>query len=168
MSHAKEYFTALKNVLKIEMKEDAKIYDEELSKQSIQERKEIGITWYPLHIKSEYYGFAERLHIEVERKYETDSPNVFYSGDKVRVFSNQQHSNVKEDFIEGVITASRGNQVTIQLMKDESINSLISIVMKQCLVLLIIGPRIIWIKMLFVYVVLFWVKKKRSFVPKNS
>jgi len=120
MSHAKEYFTALKNVLKIEMKEDAKIYDEELSKQSIQERKEIGITWYPLHIKSEYYGFAERLHIEVERKYETDSPNVFYSGDKVRVFSNQQHNNVKEDFIEGVITASGGNHVTIQLMKDEA------------------------------------------------
>lgn len=120
MSVAKEYFQTLKNVLKIEMNEDAKIYEEELSKQSIQERKEIGITWYPLFIKSEYYGFAERLHIEVERKYEFDTPNVFYSGDKVRVFSNQQHNNAKEDFIDGVITASGGNQVTIQLMKDEA------------------------------------------------
>jgi ATP-dependent RNA/DNA helicase IGHMBP2 len=120
MSIAKEYFQALKNVLKIEMNEDAKIYEEELSKQSIQERKEIGITWYPLFIKSEYYGFADRLHIEVERKYEFDTPNVFYSGDKVRIFSNQQHNNSKEDFIDGVITASGGNQVTVQLMKDEA------------------------------------------------
>jgi ATP-dependent RNA/DNA helicase IGHMBP2 len=120
MSAAKEYFQSLKNVLKIEMNEDAKIYEEELSKQSIQERKEIGITWYPLFIKAEYYGFAERLHIEVERKYEFDTPNVFYSGDKVRVFSNHQHSNSKEDFIDGVITASGGNQLTIQLMKDEA------------------------------------------------
>ena len=120
MSVAKEYFQALKSVLKIEMNEDAKIYEEELSKQSVQERKEIGITWYPLFIKAEYYGFAERLHIEVERKYEFDTPNVFYSGDKVRIFSNQQHSNSKEDFIDGLITASGGNQVTIQLMKDEA------------------------------------------------
>ena len=120
MGVAKEYFLSLKNVLKIEMNEDAKIYEEELSKQSIQERKEIGITWYPLFIKAEYYGFAERLHIEVERKYEFDTPNVFYSGDKVRIFSNAQHSNSKEDFIDGVITASGGNQVTIQLMKDEA------------------------------------------------
>lgn len=120
MGVAKEYFQALKNVLKIEMNEDAKIYEEELSKQSIQERKEVGITWYPLFIKAEYYGFAERLHIEVERKYEFDTPNVFYSGDKVRIFSNAQHSNSKEDFIDGVITASGGNQVTVQLMKDEA------------------------------------------------
>ena len=120
MGTAKDYFQALKNVLKIEMNEDAKIYEEELSKQSIQERKEIGITWYPLFIKAEYYGFVERLHIEVERKYEFDTPNVFYSGDKVRIFSNQQHNNAKEDFIDGVITASGGNQVTIQLMKDEA------------------------------------------------
>ncbi|ABG58827.1 DNA helicase [Cytophaga hutchinsonii ATCC 33406] len=101
------------------MSEDAKIYEEELAKQSIQERKELGITWYPLFIKSEYYGFAERLHIEVERKYEADTPNIFYSGDKVRIFSNQQH-NTKEDFIDGVITASAGNLVTVQLMKDEA------------------------------------------------
>jgi ATP-dependent RNA/DNA helicase IGHMBP2 len=120
MGVAKEYFQALKNLLKIEMNEDAKIYEEELAKQSVQERKEVGITWYPLFIKSEYYGFAERLHIEVERKYEFDTPNLFYSGDKVRVFSNQQHSNSKEDFVDGYITASGGNQVTIQLMKDEA------------------------------------------------
>lgn len=120
MGVAKEYFQALKNLLKIEMNEDAKIYEEELAKQSVQERKEVGITWYPLFIKSEYYGFAERLHIEVERKYEFDTPNLFYSGDKVRVFSNQQHSNTKEDFVDGYITASSGNQVTIQLMKDEA------------------------------------------------
>jgi len=120
MSIAKEYFQALKSVLKIEMSEDAKIYEEELAKQSIQERKEIGITWYPLFIKSEYYGFAERLHIEVERKYESDAPNIFYSGDKVRIFSNQQHNNSREDFIDGIITASGSNQATIQLMKDEA------------------------------------------------
>jgi len=120
MSVAKEYFQALKNLLKIEMNEDAKIYEEELAKQSVQERKEVGITWYPLFIKSEYYGFAERLHIEVERKYEFDTPNLFYSGDKVRVFSNQLHSSSKEDFVDGYITASGGNQVTIQLMKDEA------------------------------------------------
>lgn len=120
MSRAKEYFQGIKSVLKIEMQEDAKIYEEELAKQSIQERKEVGITWYPLFIKSEYYGFAERLHIEVERKYESDTPNIFYPGDKVRVFSNQQHNNADEDFIDGVITASGGNLVTIQLMKDEA------------------------------------------------
>ena len=120
MSVAKEYFQEIKKLLKIEMTEDAKIYEEELAKQSIQERKELGITWYPLFIKSEYYGFAERLHIEVERKYESDTPNIFYSGDKVRVFSNHQHSNNQEDFIDGIITASAGNLVTIQLMKDES------------------------------------------------
>ena len=45
-----------KNLLKIEMNEDAKIYEEELAKQSVQERKEVGITWYPLFIKSERVG----------------------------------------------------------------------------------------------------------------
>ncbi len=120
MSIAKEYFKALKSVLKLEMVEDAQIYEEQLAKQSVQERKEIGVTWYPLFIKSEFYGHADRLHIEVERKYEFDTPNIFYSGDKVRVFSNQQHSNAKEDFILGVITASNSNLVTIQLMKDEA------------------------------------------------
>jgi ATP-dependent RNA/DNA helicase IGHMBP2 len=120
MSIAKEYFKALKSALKLEMIEDAKMYEEQLAKQSVQERKELGITWYPLFIKSEYYGHADRLHIEVERKYEFDTPNIFYSGDKVRVFSNQQHSNSKEDFIDGVVTASGSNLVTIQLMKDEA------------------------------------------------
>ncbi|MCU0417266.1 MAG: AAA domain-containing protein [Cytophagaceae bacterium] len=112
------YFNGLKQLLSIEKKEDQQLYETEIKHQSIQERKASGITWYPIFIKSEYYGFADYLCLDIERKYESDSISLFSTGDKVEVFT-QQESN-KEDALIGTVLNCSGNVMTIQLQVDEA------------------------------------------------
>jgi ATP-dependent RNA/DNA helicase IGHMBP2 len=117
-TEVKKYFNELKHALTVEMKEDEINYQEDLLKQSIQERKSAGITWFPIFIQSEYYGFLDHLYIDVQRKYFSEVPNNFFNGDKVRVFSNQSHAD--EDSIYGTISNASGNNLTIQLSVDEA------------------------------------------------
>jgi superfamily I DNA and/or RNA helicase len=118
LDEVKKYFNGLKQALTVEMKEDEINYQEDLLKQSIQERKSAGITWFPLFIQSEYYGFLDHLYIDVQRKYFSEVPNQFFNGDKVRVFSN--HSHADEEALYGTISNASGNQLTIQLSVDEA------------------------------------------------
>lgn len=113
-----KYFQSLKQLLTIEKREDESQYEIDIHKQSINERKMAGITWYPIFIKSEYYGFADYLCIDIERKYETDAISVFSNGDKVEVFSNNEHH--RDLALNGTVLVASGNFMTIQLQVDEA------------------------------------------------
>lgn len=107
------------HLLKIEQEDDRTQYRDKILKSSIQERKQLGVTWYPIVIKDSYYGYGERLILEVERPSGTYIPHQFQFGCTASLFSNNQNYSDQEQAITGVVSAVRMNQLRITLSVDE-------------------------------------------------
>src|SRR5690606_36374239 len=82
-----KYFEELEHLLHIEHDEDHLQYHLQMKKNSIQARKEMGVTWFPIIIKNEELGAGDYLQIEIERP-NADVPHKFRFGMPVEVFSN--------------------------------------------------------------------------------
>jgi ATP-dependent RNA/DNA helicase IGHMBP2 len=114
---AKQHFDQLAEILKIEEEEDRAQYNNRILKYSLNERKQQGITWYPIRIRESYYGVGERLIVEIERPSDKEIPHQFQSGRIAALFSNSEKG---EKFsVNGVISAVRENQLRITLNVDE-------------------------------------------------
>ncbi len=102
-------------LLKIEQEEDRIQYRDKILKSSVQERKLLGVTWYPIVIKDSYYGYGERLILEIERPGNVYLPHQFQFGCTASLFSNHD----TEHAVTGVVSAVRMNQLRITLSVDE-------------------------------------------------
>lgn len=112
-----ERLKKLKDLLKIERDEDYLQYKEQFLKASIEQRRKNGVTWYPIKITSNEIGYAELVHIEVERTTHIDTAHQFNSGKNVTLFSNQQNNEVFE--INGTIKIAQRNKLKIILHCDD-------------------------------------------------
>jgi len=114
---AKSHFDNLLEVLKIEEEEDKNQYNNKVLKYSLFERKQQGITWYPIIIRESYYGVGERLIVEIERPSDKNIAHQFQTGRLAALFSN---SDKGEKFaVNGVVSAVRENQIRLTLNVDE-------------------------------------------------
>jgi superfamily I DNA and/or RNA helicase len=104
-------------LLKIEQEEERRQHSEKLLKLSLAERKSQGITWYPIIIKESYYGYGDRLILEIERPSDQHQPHSFQHGCTAALFSN--HPNYQGNSIQGVVSNVRYNQLRITLHVDE-------------------------------------------------
>ncbi len=107
----------LKELLLIEREEDYKQYREQFLRASIEERKKNGATWFPIQILSNEIGYADYVHLEIERHNCLDMPHQFSTGKNVTLFSNRQADEVQE--ITGTIKQSGKNKLKLIMHTDE-------------------------------------------------
>src|SRR4051794_1886673 len=62
-----EYFKRLRELLQIEKEADRRSYNELTENLPIADRREAGITWYPIAIRDTELGRGDYLTVEVER-----------------------------------------------------------------------------------------------------
>lgn len=117
MGNSIERLKQLKQLLTIEQEEDYLQYKEQFLKASIEQRKKNGLTWFPIQILSEELGYADYMHIEIERTSQLDTPHQFSSGKNVTLFSNKDPNEIQE--ITGTIKQSNKNKLKIILHTDE-------------------------------------------------
>jgi ATP-dependent RNA/DNA helicase IGHMBP2 len=111
-----DYFRHLQELLKIEKEEDRRSYKELTAKLSITDRRENGITWYPIAIKDTEVGRGDYLTVEVERTTHQDIIHQLRFGMTAALFSNHdpQHNR-----IEGTISHISGNRLKLSLRTEE-------------------------------------------------
>lgn len=103
-------------LLRIEQREDQQLHEEYLKRKSIQERKEAGITWFPLKINETGFGIGAYPFIVVERPVDRHK-HAFQSGLPVSLFSAQQGN--EEESIHGVVGYVDDSRMKISFYLDE-------------------------------------------------
>ncbi len=111
-----EYFNKLLGLLRIEREQDRDSYRKLIETSSIKERRENGLTWYPIAIRGIEAGRGDYITVEIERTVESEIPSQFRFGSSAAIFSNH---NPKEYRTEGVVTFQSDNRIKITLRVDE-------------------------------------------------
>lgn len=117
MKHSIERLKKLKELLELEREEDFRQYQEQFLRAGIEQRKKNGATWYPIQILSNEIGYADYVHLEIERTNNLDLPHLFSSGKNVSLFSNKNPDEVQE--IIGTIKQSGKNKLKLIMHTDE-------------------------------------------------
>jgi superfamily I DNA and/or RNA helicase len=111
-----DYFKRLQELLLIEKEEDRRSFEQLTERLPITERRENGMTWYPIAIKDTELGRGDYLVVEIERTTHHDINHQFRFGMTAALFS--QHD-PQIDRLEGTITYVSGNRLKISLRTDE-------------------------------------------------
>jgi ATP-dependent RNA/DNA helicase IGHMBP2 len=111
-----EYFKRLQHLLNIEKEEDRRSFRELTEKMPVQDRRENGMTWYPIAIKDTEIGRGDYITVEVERTTHQDIIHQLRFGMTAALFSNHDP---KSDRVEGTITHISGNRLKLSLRTDE-------------------------------------------------
>jgi ATP-dependent RNA/DNA helicase IGHMBP2 len=111
-----EYFKRLQQLLNVEKEEDRRSFRELTEKMPVQDRRENGMTWYPIAIKDTEIGRGDYLTVEVERTTHQDIIHQLRFGMTAALFSNHDP---KTDRVEGTITHISGNRLKLSLRTDE-------------------------------------------------
>ncbi|HEY8401516.1 MAG TPA: AAA domain-containing protein, partial [Cytophagaceae bacterium] len=119
MDNSKEELEHTLSLLQIEQEEDRMQYKELVLNKPLSERKNLGISWYPVVIRESFYGMGERLILEIERPTNTDVPHLFQSGRVAALFSNLYDEGRDNPVIAGVVTSVRANNLRLTLFVDE-------------------------------------------------
>ncbi|WP_316803236.1 AAA domain-containing protein [Pedobacter nototheniae] len=112
----KEYFKKLQDLLLTEREEDLKSYLKLTENTSAADRRNLGLTWYPIAIRNTEVGRGDYLTVELERTTHQDLSHQFRFGSSVVLFSNHD---AQEDRIEGTLSHQSGNRMKISLRVDE-------------------------------------------------
>ncbi|MDQ3393786.1 MAG: AAA domain-containing protein [Bacteroidota bacterium] len=119
MTKAIEELKKVLALLKVEKKEDLEQYKAKVINTSVKQRKKEGVCWYPVYIRKNYFGKADRLILELERSAEIDQPHVFSSGKVISFFSNHGEVEAGENNVSGVVNYVRNNTMVITLNVDD-------------------------------------------------
>jgi ATP-dependent RNA/DNA helicase IGHMBP2 len=111
-----EYFKVLRDLLKTEREADRQSYQQIAERSSVNERRENGLSWYPIAIRDTEMTRGDYITVEVERTTHTDILHQFRSGAPAALFSNH---NAKEDRVEGIVAFQNGNRLKLTLRTDE-------------------------------------------------
>ena len=111
-----DYFKRLLELLRIEKEEDRRSYERFTKNLSVAERREAGMTWFPIAIRDTELGRGDYLAVEVERTTHHDIMHNFRFGMTAALFSNHD---AKADRVEGTITYISGNRLKLSLRTDE-------------------------------------------------
>lgn len=107
----------VKDLLFVEREEDFYQYKVQFLRASIEQRKKNGATWFPIQILSNELGYADYVHLEVERTNSLDMPHQFSAGKNVSLFSNKNPDEVQE--ISGTIKQCSKNKMKIIIHTDD-------------------------------------------------
>lgn len=111
-----DYFKHQLELLKIERTADKQQFEMLMNNMSVQERRENGVSWYPVAIRNTEPGRGDYLTIELERTTHQDILHQFRFGITAALFSNHD---AKEDRVEGIVTYVGANSIKLSLRIDE-------------------------------------------------
>ena len=111
------HFQKLLELLKIEQAEDLRLYEDNVLKSPLQERKAKGFCWYPVRLAHTEFGMADTLFVTVERQ--STEPHVFAVGSMVSVFANQGDKPTDRPSVTGVIAAIQQQTMRVALHAEE-------------------------------------------------
>ncbi|ANE52539.1 AAA domain-containing protein [Flavisolibacter tropicus] len=111
-----DYFKRLKELLQLEKEEDRRSYEQLLHYTPVAERREVGMSWYPVAIRDTEIGRGDYLTVEIERTTHQDIVHQLRFGMTAALFSNHD---AKNDRIEGTISYISGNRLKISLRVDD-------------------------------------------------
>ncbi|MEL6536146.1 MAG: AAA domain-containing protein [Bacteroidota bacterium] len=119
MTAGTEHLEQLSQWLEQERRTDREQYEARLDRFSIKQRREQGITWYPVSKRKDYLGTGERLIVEVERMAGQDENHVLQSGGVVRWFVNTGDKKGGMPSVNAVINYIKGDKLVMTLQDDE-------------------------------------------------
>ena len=102
-------------LLRKEKQTDLEQYIKIVKESPIQERKESGVTWYPVRPVNTGYGLGSYPFVIVERNVNDRQPHQFQTGSPVSVFSTDNDENE----IQGIINFVGDQRIKISLYKDD-------------------------------------------------
>ncbi len=111
-----DYFGSLRSLLQIEKEEDRRLNKQLTETLSAAERRDAGLSWYPVSIKDTEIGRADYLTVEVERTSHLDQPHQLRFGIAAVLFSNHD---ARLHRLEGIVSYINGNRLKIALRTDE-------------------------------------------------
>ena len=111
-----EYFRQLQVLLDKEREEDRVVFEALTRHMRISEKRENGMTWFPIALRGSEPGRADYLTIEIERTSHQELQHQFRFGMSVAFFSNHDAENYR---LEGIISYISGNRMKVALRVDE-------------------------------------------------
>lgn len=111
-----EYFARLQQALQLEKEEDRKTYEQLLENVSVTQRREAGLTWFPIAIRDTELGRGDYLTVEIERTAHQDILHQLRFGMTAALFSNHD---AKSDRVSGTVSHISGNKLKLTLRTDE-------------------------------------------------
>ena len=106
----------LQELLKIEQEEDYRQYREKIQINTIEDRKEGGITWYPVIKSGQFISTGERVTLSLQRTTGEQHPSNFQVGSVVSVFKGEAG---RERQISGVISYLNKEKMRVVLHDSE-------------------------------------------------
>lgn len=110
------YFEQLEQLLKQEQETDRQSYIEIASNTSAAQRRNMGICWYPVAIRSVEPTKGDYINVELERTTHPDIIHQFRSGTPAILFSNH---NASEHRIVGTVVYVGANKLKLALREEE-------------------------------------------------
>jgi ATP-dependent RNA/DNA helicase IGHMBP2 len=111
-----DYFKKLLSLLNTEREEDQNAYLRLTQTLSVSQKRENGLTWYPVAIRGSEMSRGDYLTVEVERTTHRDISHQLRFGVSAVLFSNHDPEQCR---IEGVVTYQGGDRLKITLRTDE-------------------------------------------------
>ncbi|MCF1752436.1 AAA domain-containing protein [Mariniradius sediminis] len=117
MRNIQEELTNTLKLLKLEWETDLQEYRRKFLNASIASKKEEGVCWYPVQLKTSKHRLGDRLIVELER-IDTGRSHSFQSGKSVSIFTTADFNNASNMRISGVINQVKKDTMTVTLSQD--------------------------------------------------
>ncbi|HEU4469657.1 MAG TPA: AAA domain-containing protein [Flavisolibacter sp.] len=111
-----DYFKRLLDLLQLEKEEDRRSYQRLSQTLSVYERRETGLTWYPVAIRDTEMSRGDYLTVEIERTTNQELIHQLRFGMTAALFSQHDPANSR---VEGTVSYLSGNRLKLTLRTDE-------------------------------------------------
>lgn len=111
-----DYFKNLAGLLELELAHDRAQHELLLSSRTLSERKELGVTWYPIQISDSELGRGDYLTVTFHKTNDLENGHRFRFGMPISLFSNYAP---QEDKIQGTIAFVNQNLMKVSFRTEE-------------------------------------------------
>src|ERR1043165_8541679 len=111
-----DYFQDLLHLLSMEREADRSSYQQLAATTTVAQRRENGMSWYPVAIRGTELGRGDYLTVELERTTHQDIPHQLRFGQSAMLFSNHDP---QVDNVSGTISFQGGDRLKLSLRIDE-------------------------------------------------
>lgn len=111
-----DYFKNLTGLLELELAHDRAQHELLLSSRTLSERKELGVTWYPIQISDSELGRGDYLTVTFHKTNDLENGHRFRFGMPISLFSNYAP---QEDKIQGTIAFVNQNLMKVSFRTEE-------------------------------------------------
>lgn len=107
----------LHELIQLERREEMRRYEDLLKNSPIAQRRESGVTWYPVAVSAEEIGIGGQLLIDIEPTVAQNAAHLFQSGQTAALFSNAYSDD--RPILQGVIARTSKNLIRLALNVEE-------------------------------------------------